>query len=45
MREAVGEFEGSDEAGLLVEAAEVTGGTDKVILFNRGVDKIVSFPA
>lgn len=26
LREAVGEFEGSDEAGLLVEAREAAGG-------------------
>ena len=34
--EAVGEFEGGDEAGLLVQAAEVTGKVDDGILFLEG---------
>lgn len=36
MREAVGEFEGGDEAGLLVQAAEVTDQIDNDILFLEG---------
>jgi hypothetical protein len=34
--EAVGEFEGCDEAGLLVQAAEVIGKVDDGILFLEG---------
>ena len=34
--EAVGEFEGGDEAGLLVEAAEVTGQVNDGVLFLKG---------
>ena len=36
MREAVGEFEGGDEAGLLVQAAEITGQVDDGVLFLEG---------
>ena len=32
----MGEFEGGDEAGLLVQAIEVASDTDKVVLFSRG---------
>ena len=34
--EAVGEFEGSDKAGLLVQAAEVTDEVDDGVLFFEG---------
>ena len=34
--EAVGEFKGSDEAGLLVQAAEVTDKVDDSVLFLEG---------
>ena len=33
MGEAVGEFKGGDEAGLLVQAAEVTDKVDDGVLF------------
>lgn len=36
MGEAVGEFQGGDEAGLLVQAAEVTGQIDDGVLFLKG---------
>ena len=36
MVEAVGEFEGGDEAGLLVQAAEVTDKVDDSVLFLEG---------
>ena len=36
MGEAVGEFEGGDEAGLLVQATEVTDKVDDGILFLEG---------
>ena len=36
MGEAVGEFKGGDEAGLLVQAAEVTGQVDDSVLFLKG---------
>ena len=32
----MGEFEGGDEAGLLVQAAEVTGQVDDGVLFFKG---------
>ena len=32
----MGEFEGGDEAGLLVEAAEITGQVDDGVLFLKG---------
>ena len=36
MGEAMGEFEGGDEAGLLVQAAEVTNKVDDRVLFLKG---------
>ena len=36
MGEAAGEFEGGDEAGLLVQAAEVTDKVDDCVLFFEG---------
>ena len=36
LRETVGEFESSDEAGLLVQAADVTDKVDDGVLFLEG---------
>lgn len=48
MGKAVGEFEGGNEAGLLVQAAEVTGQVDDGVLFldrfiGQGMIEVINY--